>query len=75
MRGAKIHSIEIASSNLTDFLAGGAFAKGDPFDTSFLSMYQGLEKPAQQRINEYYQSKTEEVADPLKKKFAKEFRE
>jgi len=37
-------------------------------------MYQALEKSAQQRINEYYQSKIEEVADPVKKKFAKEFR-
>lgn len=73
-RGAKIHSIEIASSDLTTYLAGGAFARGDTFDLSFLSMYQALEKSAQQRINEYYQSKIEEVADPVKKKFAKEFR-
>jgi hypothetical protein len=72
-RCAKIHSIEIASSDLTTYLAGGAFARGDAFDVSFLSMYQALEKSAQERINEYYQSKIEQVADPVKRKFAKEF--
>ncbi len=74
VRGAKIHGIEIASSDLTTYLAGGAFARGDTFDVSFLSMYQALEKPARQRIGAYYQSKIEEVAEPLKKKFAKAFR-
>ncbi len=73
-RGANIRSIEIASSDLTGYLAGGAFARGDTFDVSFLSMYQALENFAQQRTKEYYRLKIEEVPEPVKKKFAKEFR-
>ncbi|MGB9105538.1 MAG: hypothetical protein WCC59_12325 [Terriglobales bacterium] len=72
-RGARISRMEDVSSELTGML-GGAFARGDTFDTSFWTLYTGLDELAQQRVSEHFTAKVETVPAPLRKGFAKVFR-
>ncbi len=74
VRGVRIWDLKQVSSGLTDFLPGVAFARGDTFDTSFLTLYQGLSEVEQRRIKEHYAMRVRDVPAGLKKKFARIFR-
>jgi hypothetical protein len=74
LRGVKISNLEEVSSDLTEYLPGAAFKRGETFDTSFLSLYQSLGNVEQNRVKEYYQSRIEGIPAVLKKRFAKVFR-
>lgn len=74
VRGVKISNLEETSSNLTEHLSGGAFSRGDTFDTRFLTLYLSLGNVEQNRVKELYQSRIKGIPGALKKRFAKVFR-
>jgi hypothetical protein len=74
VRGVKICNLEEASSDLTEYLPGATFSRGDTFDMSFLSLYQSLGKVEQSRVHDYYELRAQGVPATLKRKFAKVFR-
>jgi hypothetical protein len=67
-------SLEQASSDLTDRLSGGAYTKGDIFETSFISLYQALDAESQKRLRSYWYSKVESVEEKLRTEFPNVFR-
>jgi hypothetical protein len=69
IRGARISSIQEASSDLTEWIAGGAFRRGDKFITSFWEVFETLEADQRDRVTAHYKSNVE----LLGKKFANKY--
>ncbi len=70
-RRAQINSIQEVSSDLTEWIAGGAFRRGDKFITSFWEVYQTLEEDERSRVTAHYKSKVESLRDTYRKKYPK----
>jgi hypothetical protein len=73
-RGARIRDFQVvASSDLNDMLPASPFVRGETFE-GFLTIYEGLDQQAQQRVREHYESRVEAVPAHVKTRFAKVFR-
>src|ERR1700694_2624589 len=73
-RGARIASIEEASSDLTVFLPDSVSNPGDTFVISFLIEYQSLDAAARNRVESRYKSLVGAVPEELKRKYPRVLR-
>ena len=74
LRSARISSIQETASDLTPWIAGGPFRRGETFITSFWDVYQSLNDGERRRVDAYFKSKIESVPDAFKKQYPKVFR-